>query len=265
MNNTQIDENLTFKHYKEPLRRIPRSEGHGFYGAILMTKDLDKIQCHVCGETHRTLAGHLAKHKMNGKEYKEKYQLAYSTALVSETFRTQLRQKTVDWIKTLTPEQKAEYRIKARENQRWDHEQPKIRLETKNKRGTCPDQLLDQILKVAKKLGKTPSKHEFIGETGTQRYVHLIYITFGSWSKAVEMAGLAPRKIVPKGNTIGRYDDETLYEYLRIFTQENNRVPTFTDFRRGLLPSYETYTRRFGTIQRARDLAGVEEFIEAEL
>jgi len=30
----QLDKELTFTHYKEPLRAIPKSKGFGYYGAI---------------------------------------------------------------------------------------------------------------------------------------------------------------------------------------------------------------------------------------
>lgn len=265
---TELNEELTFQHYKEPLRAIPKGDGYGYYGAILMSKDMTKIQCHICGKLFKSLSFHLMnEHKTTAFEYKEKYGLARQTALISESLRWEYKQKTLEWLKGLTQEEKDAYRAKRSQiikavNEKRTHKQPTIRLETKNKRGTCPDQLLDKINKVAQKLGHTPSKHEFIGECGSQRYTHLIYTTFGSWSKAVELAGLSPHEPKKGGNTVGKYDQDTLLEYLRIFAQENNRVPTATDFRRGLLPSYETYISRFGGIEKARQLAGVYEFIE---
>jgi hypothetical protein len=68
------------------------------------------------------------------------------------------------------------------------------------------------------------------------------------------------RECVAKGHR--NYSDEELLEYLRIFAQENGKVPTATDFRRGLLPSYECYIRRFKTIENARRLAGVYDYID---
>lgn len=50
-----------------------------------------------------------------------------------------------------------------------------------------------------------------------------------------------------------------MIEYLRVFTQENDRVPTFTDFKRDYLPSYEAYSRRFGSMYKARQAANLSQ------
>lgn len=255
--NYHIDENLTFKHYKEPLRKIPKSKGFGFYGAILMTKDMDKIQCHKCGEVHRTLAGHLfRKHKMTAEQYKEEFQLARTTALISESMRFELKRKSIDWLKSLTKEEKLELKHKRQEairNSKYNHVQPKIRLETKNKRGTCPDQLIDQIVKCAKAMGRTPTKPEFIEWAGTQRYVHLIYKTFGSWREAIRLSGL--KEHIPV--SFNGFDDEQLLDLLRSYYKQYGIPPTTSDFSRGLLPSVDTYRTHFGGITKARELAGI--------
>lgn len=259
MTNYQIDENLTFKHYKEPLKPIPKGKGFGFYGAILMTKDMDKIQCHECGETHRTLAGHLrAAHNTTAEKYREKFDLARTTALVSESMRFQLKNAQLEYLKTLTPQEKDELQRKAREQaalKGYNNTEFKIRLETKNKRGTCPDQLLDQIVKVAQKLGRTPTKPEFIEATGTQRYVHLIYKTFGSWKYAIELTGL--EKHVPKKGGFPGYTSEQLIDALKRYYEEYKTIPGESDFKRGFLPAATVYRKHFGTIVDARDIAGI--------
>lgn len=262
----EIDQNLTFTHYKEPLKQIPEGSGFGYYGAILMSKDFQKMQCHICGGLYDSVGAHATQaHKITNLQYKEKFQLARETALISEGFRFKLQQRTLAWLKTLTEEEKTALKQKARANYRRPQtRQPKIALETKNKRGTCPDQLLDKIKQVALKLGHTPSKKEFTEVCGTQRFTHLIYQVYGSWSKAVEMCGLKlkERKRSPGDPT--KYSDEELLEYLAIFAQENNKIPTHTDFNRGLLPSYDNYIRRWGSIEKARQLAGVYDHIDPE-
>lgn len=252
-----IDKNLTFKHYKEPLREIPKGEGVGYYGAILMTKDMDKIQCHVCGEVHRSLSFHLRKHGYTAKEYKDKYKLAYSTALISENLRFELKNRSIEYYNNLSDEEKEKMRESAREgmiNSRRNSIQPLQQLETKNKRGTCPDQLLDKLVKVAHKMGRTPSKKEFIEQCGTQRYVHLIYKTFGSWTEAVKLADLEPKKQEFTGFT-----DDQLLDLLKSFYKQYGSPPSYSDFSRGLLPSMDCY-RRFGGIVKARELAGIPEY-----
>lgn len=267
---------LTLKNYKEPLKPIPRSEGFGWFGTIAGTIDGSGIQCHLCGKVVTSLPGHLFHHKMSTSAYRKKYGLSKSSALVSENERMKLKQRFLEYIKGLTPEQKEEWKRKMIENGKRgkkmieegkvDMSHP-ISLETKNKRGTCPDQLLDKIREVQKKLGKTPTKKEFINHFDTQRYFHLIMKTYGSWKNALHILGLeppAPFKMV-KGTRARIYSDDEILDSLRIYAQENNRIPTESDYRRGMIPvSSEVLKRRFGGYEQARQLAGVYDFIDPE-
>jgi hypothetical protein len=115
-------------------------------------------------------------------------------------------------------------------------------------------------MEVATNIGHTPSKAEFINECGTQRYVHLIYKVFGSWKEAILMMGMEPKE--PAKGGYRKYDDCELLEYLRQFAESNKKIPTATDFKRGLLPSFSTYTHRFGSIENARQEAGVYNYVE---
>ena len=172
---------LTLKHYKEPMRAIPKKEGFGYYGAIMGSLDGKYLQCHICGNLYGELIAHVRMaHKVSDGEYREQFQLAGSTALCSEEQRELKKQRALEFFKTLTPEQKKEMQLKARRNFLiWKKEAGDnafkamvthpIKLETKNKRGTCPDQLLDKIRQVKEKVGHTPTLKEFIIETGGQR------------------------------------------------------------------------------------------------
>lgn len=258
---------LTLMNYKEPLKTI--EGGFGYHGCLLSTQDGTKVQCAICGGLYSELSKHLtAKHKMTSREYKEKFGLAYQTSLISEDIREKRKQVTLRWIKEMEKKHGMSWREiliknskKGNENRGKGRFQPKIQLETKNKRGTCPDQLLDRVKKMAEELGHTPSKKEFIDATGTQRYVHLIYTTFGSWTKALEMLGMQPKD--NKGNKsergLGRneYTDEYLLEMLDTFYKTNNKIPTETDCRRGLLPASDVFRRHFGSLPKARELAGI--------
>lgn len=258
------DTYLTIKNYKEPLAEIPKKEGFGFWGTLLVTTDGESVQCHICGKLFSNLAGHITHgHQMKVADYKEKYKLARKTALVSESERMRLKEGMLEMLKNMTPAQK---RKQIEGMKKFARERAfnkfTIRLETKNKRGTCPDQLLDKIKEVARKLGKTPTSKEFIRECGTQRYKHLIFKTFGSWNKAIEMIGLNQE---PARNALGKrpkWSDEELIEYLIDFTATNKKLPTQSDFDRGLLPDYQTYIRRFGGISKAREKAGLVDLLE---
>lgn len=255
---------LTLSHYKEPLKAIKPSVGYGYYGTIAGTIDGTALQCHICGQLESHLATHIRNsHNMTCREYREKFQLTKKTALVSEELRAYYKAKTILWYANMKPEEKAEHkrnrlaRFKAwQKNKNGHRKQPTIMLETKNKRGTCPDQLLAKIVECAGVLKKTPTKSEFIEYCESQRYVHLIYKTFGSWSKALKMCKFQPSGPHNKG---GRkiYSDEELLEYLQIFYQENRKPPTYTDSKRGLIPSAEVYKKRWGSLPLAREAAGI--------
>lgn len=262
---------LTLKNYKEPLTKI--KDGYGWYGTIAITTNGSQIQCHICGKLVEALPGHIYNtHKINTKAYKEKFGLGYGSALVSENIRIREKQRTLNFLKTLTDHEKKAYR--QRQVQRLKDNRHKMKphgykktLEHMNKDGSCPDQTLDQIKKVYEKVGHVPSKKEFIDEMDGQRYVHLIYKHFGSWNKAIEMCKFNKEndhRFDPqdKGKRKNRYTDEELLEYLRIYAEENRQIPTVTDFRRNLLPNYSCYISRFGTIEAARRLAGVYDFVE---
>lgn len=264
----KLDKNtgLVLVNYKEPLRSVKK--GFGYLGALLMTLDGEKLQCHICGKLFSSLSLHInQKHDMDTKRYREKFDLARTTALVSESEREARKQRTLDYISSLSPQQKRKHAEKARINYaKYLKTKPttrfKIRLETKNKRGTCPDQLLQKIKDASAHYGYTPSKNEFIDYCRSQRFVHLIYTTFGSWSKAVKMAGFQVRQGTGMiGKKRKDYSDEELLEYLQIFYQESGRVPTETDCRRGLIPSSESYTRRWGSFPKAREIAGLPKVI----
>lgn len=131
-----------------------------------------------------------------------------------------------------------------------------------NLRGICPDQLVELIKKAADHYKATPSYAEFMAYYQTNRFATPIKRTFGSWKNAVRKAGYEPKKRTfnPLGGKI-KYEDEELIEILSEFYRENKRVPTLSDFKRGFLPTWETYTKRFGSMAEARRRAGITDYI----
>lgn len=255
---TRQGDMLTLGFYKEPLKKVPK--GHGFMGALLGTVDGSKVQCHICGKLLDFLPGHIYNtHKIKSKEYREMFQLAKSTALASENYRAEMKRVFLEKLKAMSEEEREAYRERARIGRsKRGRFQPKITLETLNKRGTCPDQLLDKIIEVKNRLGRVPSKHEFIYECKSQRYIHLIYKTYGSWVKALQILGMQPKKQQnAPGSRKKKYSPEELIEYMRIYAMENQKKPTYTDFKRGLLPHYGAYINTFGDIESARRAAGI--------
>jgi len=264
---TNGNKELTLYHYKEPL--LKNKDGYGYLGALSCTKDGKYLECHICGELYADLAKHVIQgHKISARSYREKFQLAYQTKLISETERMARKERFLEWLKGKSKTEQKEFFARLRKNALKGSKrnlnnrkgfQPKETLERKNKKGTCPDQLLDKIKQAAQALGHTPSKHDFIGFCESQRFLHLIYKTFGSYRNALKILGMQPKQ--QKFGTHKKYSDAELLEYLRIYAQENRKIPTYTDCRRGLLPTYDTYIRRWGSMENARRVAGVYEFI----
>lgn len=254
-------EDLVFAYYKEPLKEIPKGEGFGYYGALLQNKEGTKIQCHICGDLFPMIGNHLKMHETNAKEYRTEFELAKTTALVSDVTREKMRIGYVNWVSRMSPKEHRIYiermrnNAKALDNHR-DGFKAGIRLETRNKRGTCPAQLLQKIVDVAFELERTPTKREFMDVVGGGKYMTPILKTYGTWSNAVALTGLAKAERKPEFRLQRRYSDEDLLEYLRNFSETNRRVPMTTDFRRGILPLAKTYYERFGNIENARKLAG---------
>lgn len=252
------EQSLVLMHYKEPLRRA--RGGYGYLGAIQILPDGTGIQCHICGKTFANLSMHIyGKHKMRVKDYKTKYQLAPETALVSESHRIKLKNSMIAWLKTLTPEEIQAWRAKQKLSgvkgaRNRPKGQPKFTLESKNKQGTCPDQLLDRIRKVRKELGHTPSKKEFIKACGTTRYYRNILSTFGGYHNALKELKLTPK---PAG-VWNKYTDKEILDRLRQFHRTTRRVPTGSDARRGFIPRESTINSHFGSLVKARQLAGIK-------
>lgn len=265
---TKEGEELIFYNYKEPLTQIEEGKGYGYYGVLLSSKDETKVRCHICGELFDLLSGHIRQaHKMEVKKYKERYQLAYGTALISEKRRAILKQKTIEWLNSLSLEEQARMTKQRRKNWikylkgRTAHGRG-ITLETKNKRGTCPDQLIDKVKKVAEALGHSPSKNEFIDFYHSQKYVHIILKTFGTWNEVKRRAGLDLLVTSSNGKAKKhKYTKQEIIDYMKLFYRENKRPPTTTDCNRGLLPHQTTIKRIFGSMQEARLASGITETV----
>ena len=258
------DAQLTFYHYKEPLQAIAKGQGYGYYGAVLATLDGTQIQCHVCGKLFADVSRHvLLAHQLSSTQYKTQFQLAKKTALVSESARLNRRQVMWKLLHT-RPELYAKWKANwalGKANRRRHPQQPRLALETKNKRGTCPQQLLEKILEVKRQLKHVPSLAEFVEACGTQRYKHLIFTVYGSWLNALKACKLTA-KINTSPGFKRRYQRDELIDLLQLFTTENNRLPTYTDCRRGLLPSGEVFARMFGTWEQAREEAKLYHLVD---
>jgi hypothetical protein len=115
-----------------------------------------------------------------------------------------------------------------------------------NERKTCRAQVLEQVKKCALAVGHVPSSHE-LREFGLS--ASRLYRRFGSVKNAVDLAGLSHFKDV-RTHT---YSDQQLLKSLLTFKSLHDRLPSRSDWKRGLIginPS--TFNRRFGTTSASK-------------
>jgi hypothetical protein len=234
---------VTLYNYKEPFMRF--EEGYGYLGVLLFDGKTDKVQCHMCGDWFEYLPNHLHKeHNMRAREYKEKVGLRQSTALLNEKQRAKLIENGLEnRMKNLRPGVA-----------KTDEEKKKISrtlrrssMEHKNECGTCPLQILDQLVKQHDKLGRVPTRKEF------KSYKALIEV-YGTMGRACQIAGLERRK---PGVNVGsyKYDSNYLLTAIQDFAEKHKRKPSSSDCRRGLLPNHEHYKKHFGSWKNALNTA----------
>lgn len=241
---------ILYEDYKEPLKTVSdaKGEGYGYMGTLAMSDDREYIQCHICGDLYRALNAHIRlEHTISVPEYKKEFGLSSGTKLIGDSLRYDLQQKR---IYRGQPEHLKVYVQKLKSGEIKSYKRSDYSLEWRNKKGLCPDQVLEKILDLKEKIGYIPSYEEFYVEY-KGRYVHSIKYLHGSWSKAVHKLGDRTRE------DLRRHSEEDLIEELKNFQNNHNRIPMTSDFNRGLLTNKGTFIRKFGTLNNARVAAGM--------
>jgi uncharacterized protein YihD (DUF1040 family)/uncharacterized protein YejL (UPF0352 family) len=119
--------------------------------------------------------------------------------------------------------------------------------------------LIDQLQKLAKQLGRTPSLSDM-------DYVHIaswgvFNKQFGSFVKAQEAAGLVPNVF----GQINKYSDEYLLDLLRELAKQLNRTPAGHDINKSGKVSLNLFTKRFGNLGKAQKAAGLVPSVKGKL
>lgn len=121
----------------------------------------------------------------------------------------------------------------------------------KSLRGAPDSELLDDLRRCAKRIGRDTITIAEYGEMG-RAHPSTIQRRFGSWMKALEMAGLKPSR-----SEIGISDDK-LFTNLKVIWEALGRQPSYMEVRAPVSAySAGTYENRFGSWSRA-----LQEFVE---
>jgi hypothetical protein len=235
------------------------TSGKSILGALEFDPEDDTVRCHECGAWFKGLARHLgAVHGIKSREYKLKHGLKLNSGLVAESTRAKL-------IKHMVTEYSRPARRKAslcnplnRKKALKARAKIKTSVRSGKKLGIpayenlhrlCAKQLVEKIKTVQISMEKTPTTRE-LEEHGVSRSAVMFH--FGSHDKALKAAGMEDGIIA----RAPRYTDEQLLEFLRNVVLMKNRLPSRSDYRRGLIPNQDTYRRRFGSWSNAIQAAG---------
>lgn len=238
--------------YKTPL--LPIENGYGYHGVLTMNKEHTHLQCGYCGYFYRSLGKHLSSvHGISSDGYREEMGLARRTPLTSPVTTENMRATALN-----APRALKEKRLRIFKSFRGKKggRQPYQSLETKNKRGRCPDQLIDKIRGLAKELGRAPTKRQFIDRYGNADW-YSAYRTFNGWNNAIKVAGFEPHM---SGSANPTYTEESVLELIQTFLEVEGRPFRASDMGQGIIPSKNVIHRLFGGVQNARDAAGQSQY-----
>jgi hypothetical protein len=113
------------------------------------------------------------------------------------------------------------------------------------------EEIVEQLLDCARRLGRSPSMREFSADAGTSVHPQTVIEHFGSWNAAKRAAGLVPRRFATR---------EELLRLLRDLGEELGRPPTARDLdeHRRSMPSKSLYWHTFGSLTNALREAGFD-------
>jgi Homing endonuclease associated repeat len=113
------------------------------------------------------------------------------------------------------------------------------------------EDILEQLVDSARRLGRSPSMREFTADPGTTVHPQTVIEHFGSWNAAKRAAGLVPRRFATR---------EELLRLLRELGETLGRPPTARDLdeHRRSMPSKSLYWHTFGSLTKALREAGFD-------
>lgn len=125
---------------KHPLMK--QENGFGFQGVLLQSENRALVQCAECGTWLSQLNSHLKIHRTTAQQYKEKFGLYATTSLVSDVVSNNLSNSVRK--REMHPKMKANVGLFSR--RKLQRINGSTKMEHKNRRGTCPEQLKSEMM-----------------------------------------------------------------------------------------------------------------------
>lgn len=203
------------------------TSGKSLEGAIECAEDGKRIKCHECGRWFWHLAHHVTHGEgMNVSEYRRAHGLRQTTPLVAPMLlhKLCLAQRKSRPHRKMTREHKeilVESSLKAR-SEYVDKEPRHGYAELKNLQGKCKAQLTEQILHLAKSLGRTPTVKELKLKNIGREAVKSAYQM--SYREALLSIGLNPRDRKPPKAHLRKHVNGKEYIYISEATKMTNRA-----------------------------------------
>lgn len=128
-------------------------------------------------------------------------------------------------------------------------------IQNSRKKRFSDKELLNFLQAFYKENGKVPIVKDFFNNSKYPSCA-IYQKRFGSWNNAMKLAGLDSREKYARGNM---YTDKELLNFLNIYYEENEKVPTRRDFLNNLAyPDYQNYVAHFGSWNNALKLVGLD-------
>jgi len=129
-------------------------------------------------------------------------------------------------------------------------------LEVNRHSDLSKEEMIELLERLAKELGRTPVKSDLIACSYCPTFKTYIR-TFGSYTKALRMAGLQSHRKAPEENSM-----ENLTASLKKLFNILQRTPQKGDIeaasKEGICPCFKTFTRAFGSYNKALEVAGLQ-------
>lgn len=248
--------------FKEPMLKV--EDGFGYYGAVTTSKDGEFIQCHICGYFFKVLIRHVMnKHQISSRDYKVSHGLRLKDGLLAPKMREELIER-FEKHRSAAGFGTDENNKKAWEASKQKRESGELQTGgstwtgiTRNERALCRAQVLEKIKHVAEVNDGLITNKLMIQEYG-EEYRATIKTQFGSWKNALHEADLLTFEELKNKTFKKRKKD--MIQRIKSFYLETGHPPYSSDFNSNSdLPAQQWVSKNFGTLNKARRLAGVPE------